>query len=189
MLKWMYLYFLLFLFTFSSYAQVPKLALTFSSDIETFDTTSSQESKIRLAEDKIRSVIASEEFRTRVLNHTYNGVKTFVDNGGLSNLQIYNKILEGAEKLLPTRDNEMDLKIKTYYQNSSTVGYTYSNSSYIYMNTKYLNQYTSNQVSRNMIHEWLHKLGFRHSSYYSYSRNFSVPYGIGRIMGELATKY
>jgi len=168
---------------------VPTLALTFGTNVDTFNTTTTQETKIRTAEEKIKAVIASEEFRSRVINFTYNGVKKFVDNRGLTNTQIYNKILDGAEILFPVLDNELDLNIKTYYQNSSTVGYTYSNSSYIYMNTKYLNQYNPNQVSRNMIHEWLHKLGFSHSSYYTTSRNYSVPYGIGRIMEELAAKY
>jgi hypothetical protein len=39
-----------------------------------------------------------------------------------------------------------------------------------------------------MMHEWLHKLGFGHSYYYSTSRNYSVPYGIGKIMMDLAAK-
>jgi hypothetical protein len=189
MLKKLSLVVLSFLLVKNSFSLVPKLATTFTTNIDTFNTSSSQERKIRTAEEKIRDVIASEEFRTRVLNHSYNGKKTFVDNRGLTNLQIYYIILNGAEKLLPSKDNEMDLKIKTYYSNNSTVGYTYSNSSFIYMNTKFLNSYTSNQVSRNMIHEWLHKLGFGHASYYTYSRNFSVPYGIGKIMEDLAAKY
>ncbi len=176
-------------YSISSPAAVPTLALTFGTNVQTYGVTSTQETKIRTAEEKIREVIGSEEFRLRVLNHTYNGIKTFVDNGGLTNGQIYLKILNGAEVLQPISDNELDLGIKTYYQNTSTVGYTYSNSSYIYMNTKFLNQYNPNQVSRNMIHEWLHKLGFRHASYYTPSRNYSVPYAIGKIMEELAVKY
>jgi hypothetical protein len=178
-----------FLLTQNVFATVPTSAQTFGTNIITVNTTSSQELKIRSAEEKIKHVIASEEFMSRVLNHTYNGVKTFVDNGGLTNAQIYFKILNAAETLQPTKDNEMDLGIKTYYTFSSTVGYTYSNSTYIYMNTKYLNVYNPNQVSRNMTHEWLHKLGFTHAYYYSTSRDYSVPYGIGKIMEELAAKY
>jgi 3-oxoacyl-[acyl-carrier-protein] synthase III len=191
MIKKVFVFFVL-LSTFhslTSFAAVPTLALTFGTNVQTYGVTSTQETKIRTAEEKIKEVIGSEEFRLRVLNHTYNGIKTFVDNGGLTNGQIYLKILNAAEVLLPVSDNELDLGIKTYYQNSSTVGYTYSNSSYIFMNTKFLNQYNPNQVSRNMIHEWLHKLGFRHASYYTTSRNYSVPYAIGKIMEELAAKY
>lgn len=174
--------------TQSSFA-VPTLAVTWDTNVLTYGMSSSQEDKIDRAEEKIRSVIASEEFRTKILNHSYGGVKKFVDSGGLSNSQIYTKILEGAEKLSPTKDNEMDLKIKIYYENSNTVGYTSTTSSYINMNTKFLNQYTSTQVTRNMVHEWLHKLGFKHAVNYSTSRNYSVPYGVGSIVEALAAKY
>jgi len=170
-------------------AVVPTLALTWDTNVRTYSMTSSQEAKIQKAEYKIRKVLASDEFRLKVLNHTYGGVKRFVDNGGLSNSQIYYKMLNGAEKLNGVSDNEMDMWIKTYYSSSNTVGYTSTGSNYVYMNRKFLNSYTSTQVTRNMIHEWLHKLGFKHAVSYSTSRNYSVPYGIGRIMETLAAKY
>lgn len=173
----------------ASFAAVPTLAVTFDTNVEIFNATSSQVTKIRSAERKIREVVASEEFRLKVLNHTYGGVKKFVDNGGLTNTQIYYKILNGIEKLNGINDNEMDLKIKTYYENSTTVGYTSTSSAYINMNTKFLNEYTSNQVARNMTHEWLHKLDFHHAVSYSTSRDYSVPYGIGKIIENLAANY
>lgn len=172
-----------------SLAAVPTLALTFDTDVKTYSMTSSQEAKIQKAEEKIRRVIGSEAFRTRILNHTFNGVKKFNNNDGLSNSQIYTKVLEGMENYLRSKNNSMDLNVKVYYENSSTVGFTTTTSSYINMNTKFLNTYTSNQVSRNMTHEWLHKLGFSHAVTYSTARNYSVPYAIGSIMEELAAKY
>lgn len=173
----------------SSYAAVPNLALTFDTDVVTYSMTSSQEAKIQKAEYKIMKVIGSESFRTKVLNHTYGGVKKFNNNNGLSNSQIYMKILEGMENYKKTKNNTMDLNIKVYYENSSTVGYTTTTSSYINMNTKFLNNYTSTQVTRNMVHEWLHKLGFSHAVNYSVSRNYSVPYAIGKIVETLAVNY
>lgn len=172
-----------------STAAVPTLAMTFDTNVTPIGTTSSQEAKIQAAEHKIKAVIASDEFRTAILNHTYNGKKTFVDNGGLSNAQIYQIILDGAEKLQPSKNNAMDLSVKLYYQNSSTVGYTTTNSKTINMNTKFFNKYTSSGVSHNMMHEWLHKLGFKHAVNYSNSRDYSVPYAIGNLMGKLAVKY
>lgn len=172
-----------------SHAVVPTLAETFDTNIYVYNGTTLQRDKIYRAEQKIKDVVRSEEFKSRVINFTYNGVKRFVDNGGLTNTQIYYKILNGAEKLLPTLDNEMDLKIKTYYTFSSTVAYTTSSSMYVNFNTKFLNSYTSNETAKTLIHEWLHKLGFTHSSYYTTSRNYSVPYGVGRIMLELAARY
>lgn len=173
----------------SSFAAVPTSALTFDTNVTTYSMTSSQEAKIQKAEEKIKDVIGSEEFRTAVLNHTYLGRKQFKDNGGLTNSEIYTKILNGAERLTPTKDNEMDLKIKVYYENSNTVGFTSSSSSYINMNTKYLNGYTSNEVAKTMMHEWLHKMSFHHAASYSTSRNYSVPYAIGSIVMKLAAKY
>ena len=171
-----------------SMASVPTLAETFATNVFMYNGTSSQRAKIDLAEQKLREVIQSEEFKNRVINFTYNGTKRFVDNNGLTNTQIYYKILNAAEKLLPVIDNELDLNIKTYYSSSSTVGYTSSNINYINFNTKYLNSYSLSETAKTMVHEWLHKLGFGHAYSYSTSRNYSVPYGIGKIMMELVAK-
>lgn len=173
----------------NSSAAVPTLALTFDTNVTTVGMTSSQEAKIQAAERKLRAVVGSEAFRTRVLNHTYNGKKTFVDNKGLTNAQIYQKILEGAETLQPKKNNAMDITVKLYYQNSSTVGYTTTGSKVINMNTKFFNKYTSSEVAHNMMHEWVHKLGFTHAVNYSTKRNYSVPYALGKIMNDLAPKY
>lgn len=168
---------------------VPTDALRFGTNVKTYSMTSSQRAKIQSAERKIIKVIGSEAFRTRILNHKYAGRTSFNNNNGLTNSQIYTKILQAAEKYKLTKNNIMDLNIKSYYQNSNVVGYTTTTSIYINMNTKFLNKYTANQVATNMMHEWLHKLGFGHAVSYSTSRNYSVPYAIGKIMGELAQKY
>lgn len=162
---------------------------TFSTNITVQNGTSAQNAKIDSAETKIRNIIQSDEFKSRVINFTYNDSKKFVDNGGLTNTQIYNKIILGAEVLNKVIDHEMDLNIKTYYENSSTVGYTTTTSTYINMNTKFLNTYTVAETAKTMTHEWLHKLGFKHAVTYSTSRDYSVPYGVGRIIKELAAKY
>jgi len=170
-------------------ASVPTAALTFDTNINPIGLTSTEERKIQDAERKIKDVIASEEFRNAVLNHTYNGRKTFVDNNGLTNLQIYNKILEASEGYKKTKNNTMDMGVKAYYENSNVVGYTTLSSSYININRKIWNGYTSTNATRNLTHEWLHKLGFHHAQNYSKSRDYSVPYGIGSIMEKIAAKY
>ncbi len=168
------------------FAEVPTQALSFDTDIKIFDATSSQISKIRRAEEHIKRVVATQEFKDAVINHTYNGVKRFVDNNGLTNAQIYQKILDGAETLNGLKNNTMDLEVEMYYENSNTVGYTMTGSKRIWANTKYYNNYTSVDVTGNLMHEWLHKLGFKHAVSYSRSRDFSVPYAIGDIMVRLA---
>ncbi len=168
---------------------VPNQALTWDADIYFANFNATQEKKVTDAVALMKKVIASEEFKTRVLEYTYNGKKQFVDNGGFTNAQVYQKILDGAETLQPTKNNKLDVELELYYSLSSTIGYTYANSTRIWMNTKYFNSYTPVNISDNLMHEWMHKLGFSHASSWSASRDHSVPYAIGYLMEELAKKY
>ena len=165
------------------------LAYSFETDVSFFSTTATQEEKFNAALDIIKKVIATEEFKDRVLNHTYNGSKTFVDNRGLTNSQIYQKILEGAESLQPAKNNTMDMEVELYYAATNTVGYTYGNTTRIWVNSKYFNSYTFAGVAHNLMHEWLHKLGFTHASTWSVSRDYSVPYAIGDIVGMIGKNF
>lgn len=168
---------------------LPTEAYTFDTDIEYLNANSTQAAKFDKAIDIIKKVVATEEFRSKVLNHTYNGVKTYVDNAGYTNAQIYQKILDGAEKLQPTKNNTMDMEVELYYAATSTVGYTYANVTKIWVNTKFFNSYTPSSVAANLFHEWLHKVGFSHASSYSTSRDYSVPYAIGSMIRSLGKQY
>lgn len=168
---------------------LPNEAFTFDTNITFVNADSSEREKFEKAIEIIKKVVATEEFRSKVLNHTYNGVKTYVDNGGYTNAQIYQKILDGAETLQPTKDNEMDMEVELYYAATSTVGYTYANSKRIWVNTKYFDTNPVTSVAANLFHEWLHKLGFKHAVSYSTSRDYSVPYAIGRMIGSLGKNF
>lgn len=162
-------------------------AITFDTNIKMYKFTSSGKDKILKAAELIKEVVASPEFKKKVLNHKYNGRKTFVDNGGLSNAQIYQKILDASEKLTPGKDNTMDLELELYTDNSSnTVGYTYPSTIRVWMNNKYFSKNTPALVTTNMMHEWLHKLGFKHAVSATASRKYSVPYAIGYMVRDLA---
>lgn len=169
---------------------LPNEATTFSTNVTMINFSSSQAAKLEKAIEIVKLVVASEEFRNRVVNHMYNGKKTYVDNDGFTNEQIYQMILDGAETLQPAKNNQMDLEVEIYTNNlTSTVGYTYPNSKRIWMNTKYFNQYNATGVANNLFHEWLHKLGFGHASSYSVSRDYSVPYAIGDMIEELGKQH
>lgn len=172
----------------SAESPVPSAAHTFDINFDLSGFNGTQTDKIEEAARLIKEVVASEEFKTRVLNHKYKGKKRFVDNGGLTNAQIYQKLLEGSEKLNPGKNNSMDLKLKVYTESNSVLGYTMPSTLNIWMNTKYLNKNPSNMVAQNMMHEWLHKLGFKHDSKRTPSRPYSVPYGIGYIIADMAAK-
>lgn len=168
---------------------LPIGALTFNSNIQFFNFDSEQQDKMERAIEVIKLVVATEEFRNKVLNHTYNGKKTFIDNGGFTNAQIYQKILEGAEALQPTRNNTLDAEVELYYAATNIVGYTYPSSKRIWVNTKYFSTYTAAGVAHNLFHEWMHKLGFNHATSWSESRDYSVPYAIGSMMGSIGKDF
>src|SRR5690606_28481566 len=134
---------------------LPTAAYTFDTNIDFVNANSTQQAKFDKAIEMIKAVVATDEFRTRVLNHTYNGKKTFVDNGGYTNAQIYQMILDGAEKLQPAKNNRMDMEVELYYAATTTVGYTYANSKRIWVNTKYFEKNAIGGVASNLFHEWL----------------------------------
>lgn len=144
-----------------------------------------QEAKMREALKRLKFVMNSVEFRERVLNHTFNGEKTFVENNGMSNEEIYENIMNANETLLPDIDHEMDLDVTLYYKYGSTVGYTYPNTTRIWVNSRFFGGFSFGQVAANAAHEWTHKLGFGHSFYNNSARPYTVPYGIGSIVNEL----
>lgn len=156
----------------------------------TFGFSRSQEDKIQQASSLIRRIIASEEFKHKVLNYTFQGKKQFHDNDGLTNKQIYQKILNGSEKMTGLGKNStMDLELELYTDNeSNTIGYTYPNIVRVYMNRKYFNKFRPYEVADNMMHEWLHKLGFDHAVKVTPERRHSVPYAIGYIVKAMAKK-
>lgn len=167
---------------------VPNEALIFDAKIGFTNFEITDEEKVDKAIEIIRRVIASPEFREKVLNFTYRGKKRFVDTK-LTNEEVYQAILNGKENLKPEIDNEMDLDLQLYYSRSSTVGYTYPNQLKIYMNKRFFSTFTPSEVAGNIFHEWSHKLGFKHAFRSSRSRSSSVPYALGYLIRELGKKY
>lgn len=144
-----------------------------------------KEEKMRDALDRLKIIINSKVFKSRILNHEYQGEKTFVDNGGLTNEEIYEKLMIGAETLMPDEDEEVDVDITLYYKSNSTVGYTYPDTNRIWVNDKFFATFTLGKVAANVSHEWTHKVGFGHDFNRTAKREFSVPYGVGTIIQEL----
>jgi hypothetical protein len=147
-----------------------------------------QEEKITAASKLIRKIVRSDAFREKVMNHTWKGKKAFADNDGMSNEQVYKKILEGSERMINHGvNNTMDLEIELYSDyDSITIGYTYPNIVRIYMNKKYYNKFRPYEVADNMMHEWLHKIGFTHAVKPTPERPYTVPYAIGYIVKGIA---
>lgn len=167
--------------------EVSDLAATWDAQIQFVNFAPEQEDKVRQAVEILKKVIASKQFKDRLINFTYNGKKQFVDSGGRSNEEIYQMILEGAERIGNTsKNNMMDVELELYHQTTKTIGYTYPNTVRIWMNKKYFNRYTPLKVADNLMHEWMHKLGFSHEISWSRDRDYSVPYAVGYLIEELA---
>lgn len=169
---------------------VPAQALSFKTNVDYLSGFSSSDiTKYNQAVALVKKVVATEAFRTKVLNHTYGGSKTFVQNNGLSNVQIYQAILDAAEKLTPAKNNTLDVGVKLYYENNSVVGWTSPSITYINVNTKFFDSYAINSVASNLFHEWLHKVGFGHDSSATARRPYSVPYAIGYMIRDLGKNF
>ena len=165
---------------------VPPEALLFKTKLTLIQFSATDREKIENAADLVKRIIMSQEFKDAVVGFTYNREKRFVDNNGLTNLQIYDRIIIAAERLSTAKNYVMDVEIQLYYEDSTTIGYTYPSTPRIWMNTKYFDRYTPYQVAGNLTHEWLHKLGFIHDSANTPSRPYSVPYAVGYIVRSLA---
>jgi hypothetical protein len=168
--------------------EIPYAALSFETSLTLINFSESEEQKIFQAAQLIKRVIATKEFRESVLNHTWDGKQQFVNNKGLTNLEIYNLLLEASEAYNPVKNNVLDAELELYFEANKTIGYTFPTSRRIWMNKKYFDKYTPIQVADNLVHEWMHKLGFEHSSTWSKERDHSVPYAIGYIVEEIARK-
>jgi hypothetical protein len=168
-------------------AIVPNEAFTFDFNIKTVNMNRSKEEKLFRSVELLRGIFSSEEFRQKILEHRFKGKRSFHYSQGLSNLEVYTKILEGIERLYPLNKNSMDVEIELYSNYESNVlGFTRPFSKRIWMNTKYFNKHEDAEVASHLTHEWLHKLGFDHEKQRTEYRRYSIPYAVGYIVKDLA---
>ncbi len=152
-----------------------------------FDSVSKQKGLV--SKEMIEAIFNSEEFRQKVLLFRYDGVEQFADNKGMSNQEIYDRLMTGAEVLNGVVDVQMDIDI-TLYRSSwfgrNTIGYTTADSPKIYSNTRFFYDFTPADIAGNWTHEWVHKMGFGHDRRSTAKRPYSVPYAIGYIVRDMA---
>jgi hypothetical protein len=168
---------------------LPALALSFQTNVNMMSFTAAQITKYQAAVAIAKKVIGTEAFRTRILNYTWSGAKQFANNIGRTNAQIYQTILDAAETLQPSKNNTMDLGVKMYYENSSIIGFTNGSITYINVNTKFFDQFNAAEVAGNLMHEWLHKLGYDHDFSSTPQRPYSVPYAIGYLVRDIGASF
>lgn len=136
----------------------------------------------------LEGIINSPEFRDRVLNMTYKiGQTTYqgYSQTEATPTQVFQDIEKAQENYKEGTEGVMDLYLDSYYQRSSTVGYTSVKDKFIHMNRYIQNSYTSEKTAGNIFHEWMHKLGYDHSSRHNVYRPHSVPYKLGYLVAEM----
>lgn len=139
---------------------------------------------IRLSEAKeiLETIVNSDLFRQEVLRADFSGeISEFQFK---TNQEIYDKIMSGAEVLQPEIDNEADIDLTIFNPKpfQKVVGYTYGNTIRQWINRKFFWSLKVYQVAGNILHEWVHKLGFDHDYQRTKRRPFSVPYQMNAIV-------
>lgn len=111
---------------------------------------------------------------------TYKG---FYGTEGLSQFQVYEKIIKGQELLSGDgEDNEADIYLGIDRSDKPGVlGYSYSSSIWQYIYSRVFREYGVNTVAGNLCHEWCHKMDFHHysSSTPSTRKKHTTPYAVG----------
>lgn len=138
--------------------------------------SATQKEKHRTAQRMLETVVNSWEFRQELLSTHLTNTR------GMSNGKIYETILNGAEVLSPEIDNEADIDVHSYRKWGRVIGYTLPDTSRTWLNLNFFDTYTYEKIAANLIHEWLHKLGFSHNSA---SERTSVPYAVGALVETL----
>lgn len=147
---------------------------------QTKNFTAAQVEKYHKAVSLTEKVINSARFYQEFMK------LKFTSNKGMSNQEIYDLMMTGAEVLDPAPDNEVDVLVTMYYKNNKTVGYTYPSTPETWLNSKFFNSYDYSEVGCNLIHEWMHKLGFGHVNAKEHT---SVPYAVGYLVERLIVEY
>jgi hypothetical protein len=175
--------------------ETPASATSFAINIsDRSNLTAAQSAKIDQAVSVLNKVMNSTELKTAILNFTYSGSQQFVQNNGLTNAEIYQTLMAGAE-LYPSSslaNYAADIKVKIYYppwySTTSAVAFTSTSDAYLNIYSSYFSSSSVAALSETLIHEWTHKLGFDHDYDSTARRPYSVPYGIGGIVYDLARK-
>lgn len=159
--------------------------------VKTRNFTDRDKVKLYRAIQILDEVMNSKELKEMILNYSFKGSNTFNQNNGMTNQEIYDHFMTGAEDLKSEIDNTMDFDL-TMYRSwnpwSKVKGYTKPDTMRIWIHSKFYRRtsWTAIDVASNMAHEWVHKMGFGHEYYHNEDRPFTVPYAIGGLVGTVA---
>jgi hypothetical protein len=155
---------------------------------EHINYSSAQLEKLNKVKSLIETVVNSDSFRIKILN-----MHVSPDNNpeGLSNQQIYNRLMEANELSYTNKLTVIDLNLRIkpvpfYKPFTSVVGYTNPSIHYIVTYRSKFENCALHELAAHYIHEWTHKLGFDHLEKETWDN--AVPYLVQNIVEELAEK-
>lgn len=130
----------------------------------------------------MESVVAAEKvvnsagFRARVGAMVFTSTK-------MSGLQVLQKMDEASEILKPGKDGIWDWKVGFYYKKGTRViGWTNAGIMTVWVNKHKFDSMELAEISANVVHEYLHKIGFDHASAKDHK---SVPYALGYLVRDM----
>jgi hypothetical protein len=153
--------------------------------------TKRDRTRIYRAVELIETVVNTPEFESRLLdmNYTVEDVTTpGYSQTPLSPQEILASIHEAKENFSGGSPGVIDLKMDMYYEESDTIGYTSVEDPFFHMNRYFHYDYTATQTSGNIFHEWLHKLGHKHTFDVTPDRKHSIPYKLGYLMADMTAE-
>jgi hypothetical protein len=151
-----------------------------------------QEQFVHKAMKKFETVMNSAILKQRIIDFTCVLGQRFEDNQGLSNQQVYEKLIAAAETYNPSINFQADLflnlkrKNKPWFSRNPAIGFGSPGTKEITTYTWWFNSATEPEYAGHIAHEWVHKVGFDHEFNPTATRPFSVPYAFGNIIEKLA---
>lgn len=150
----------------------------------------------------LEETMNSAEFREKVLSYKHsNGKRIYQKNylwkdksKRLTNEDVYNILMEANERAIPDTIGTMNIYAKLrkcrgwrkylHVWCRNVIGSTNpQRSKWMTLNWKFYKRYTAPQMVSNIVHEWIHLLGFLHGKK---NMREEVPYVVGKIAGEVA---
>ncbi len=165
-----------------------------------------QKERYERAQLILETVLNSYEFKRRVLSYkrSSDGKRLYQKNylwndsdNRLTNEDVFSLVMKGDEFMLPDTIAEMNLYANVKQCNwfmsrvsvwcRKVIGSTNpGQSKWMTLNWKFYKRFKTSEMVSNIVHEWLHLLGFLHGNV---NMREEVPYVVGSIAGQVAAEY
>lgn len=163
-----------------------------------------QKEKFEKALSLLEDVLNREDFKQMVLSYkNSSGKREYQKNylwknsqNKLTNEDVYNIIMTANERMVPGTEGKMNFYARIrrcgWFKRTvsiwcrKVIGSTAPDKSpWMTLNWKFYKNYEPHQMVANIVHEWIHLLGFLHGKL---NMREEVPYVVGAIAGKVAKR-